>query len=181
MSSRPPAAPLRTARLQLEPLEVAHAAEMVGVLSHPALYEHTGGAPPTEDELRERYRRQARGASPDGREWWLNWILRRDPQAAPVGVVQATVRDGVPQPTAELAWIVGRTHQGTGLATEAARAVVDWLRAHGVRSFEAHIRPGHPASEAVALRLGMEPGGEGRDGEVRWVTPGRIPGPVPRT
>jgi RimJ/RimL family protein N-acetyltransferase len=172
---------VHTARLRLEPLSVAHAAEMVAVLSDPALYEQTGGEPPTEAELRERYRRQVRGASPDGREWWLNWILRPDPGAAPAGLVQATVRHDARGSRAELAWIVARSHQGAGLATEAARGVADWLRAQGVSAFEAHIRPGHSASEGVARHLGMEPTGEGRRGEVRWVTPGRNPGSAART
>ena len=50
---------LTTARLRLEPLRVDHAPEMVAVLDDPALFDFTGGTPPTEADLRARYRRQA--------------------------------------------------------------------------------------------------------------------------
>src|SRR5690242_637901 len=109
---------LRTARLRLDPLTVADAAEMAGVLSGAALYEFTGGAPPGPDELRARYERQAGGRSPDGLQEWRNWILRREPGGQAVGYVQATITDGGRR--AEIAWVVGLDWQGQGYATEAA-------------------------------------------------------------
>lgn len=39
----PIATPIETARLRLEPLEPAHAEEMVAVLAAPELYAFTGG------------------------------------------------------------------------------------------------------------------------------------------
>jgi RimJ/RimL family protein N-acetyltransferase len=168
----PAAELLLTPRLRLEPLRVEHAAEMVAVLADPALYLHTGGAAPSIAELTARYRRQVVGTSPDGGDGWLNWVLRRDPAEPPVGTVQATVRGDGPERRAELAWVIARAHQGQGLATEAASAVMRWLQGHGVRSFEAHIRPGHRASGGVARHLGMEATSGGRGGETRWATPG---------
>jgi RimJ/RimL family protein N-acetyltransferase len=170
VSDWPSAEPLRTARLELEPLGVRHAAEMVGVLADPELYRHMGGEPPSEAELTARYRRQAAGAPPDGREGWLNWVLRTRPGERPVGTVQATVREDARGRRAELAWVIGAAHQGAGLATEAARAAMSWLRSQGVESFEAHIHPEHGASAAVARHLGMAPTSDRRRGEVRWVT-----------
>ena len=155
--------PLATARLALTPLRVADAAEMVGVLADPALYEYTGGAPPTRDELEARYTRQARGRSPDGRERWLNWIVRLASGAA-IGFVQAAVAND----TAVLAWVIAPDHQGRGYATEAAGAVAGWLTEQGVRTFAAYIRPDHAASAAVARSLGMVAGDTRRAGEVRW-------------
>jgi hypothetical protein len=67
---------------------------MVAVLGDPALYEFTGGEPPTLDELRERYERQAVGRSPDRSEEWLNWIVRITDDGHAIGFVQATIRDG---------------------------------------------------------------------------------------
>jgi hypothetical protein len=58
--SPPVATSIATARLTLEPLAVAHAAEMVDVLTDPALYTFIGGGPPTLDELRERFRHGGR-------------------------------------------------------------------------------------------------------------------------
>ena len=149
-------------RLTLTPLEPSDAPEMVAVLSDPALYEYTGGEPPTLAELEERYRFQA-GGSPREGEIWHNWILRLDRTA--IGFVQATVIDG----SADMAWVVGTEWQGSGFATEAARAMRDWLAGNGVRDFTAHIHPDHLASQAVARRLGLSPTGEvDEEGEAVW-------------
>jgi hypothetical protein len=72
----PAATRIDTRRLILEPLQVAHADEMVFVLGDEALYEYTGGAPPALEELRVRYARQVSGPSPDRTRGWLNWIVR---------------------------------------------------------------------------------------------------------
>jgi RimJ/RimL family protein N-acetyltransferase len=71
--------------------------------------------------------------------------------------------------TAALAWVVATSRQGEGLATEAARAMRDWLRDRGVTRFVADIHPDHGASAAVARQLGLAATDERRDGEVRWV------------
>jgi RimJ/RimL family protein N-acetyltransferase len=159
--------PLQTPRLQLEPLRVEDAAEMAVVLSGPELYTHTGGAPPSEAELVERYERQVRGVSADGSQGWLNWVLRLRGDGL-AGYVQATVAPTGPELGADLAWVVGR-RQGEGLASEAASAVAAWLTANGVDMLTAHIAPANAPSCAVARRLGMVPTGEVRDGEDRWI------------
>ena len=158
--------PLASERLLLEPLTVAHATRMVDVLADPSLYEFTGGEPPTLDELTGRYTRQVVGRSPSGDEWWLNWVVALD--GSLVGYVQATlVRADVLE--AEIAWVLSPEHQGQGLATEAAAAVVRWLVDAGVGRLVAHIHPGHVASARVAERLGLRPTDVVEDGEVRWV------------
>ena len=158
---------IRSARLSLTPLAVADAEEMVGVLSGAALYTFTGGSPPSLGELRARYARLATGRSPDGREEWRNWILRREPDRAAVGYVQATIVDGGTR--AEIAWVVGLSWQGQGFAAEAARALVAWLDARGVSIIQAHIHPDHGASAAVARRAGLAPTGQTDDGEQLWL------------
>jgi RimJ/RimL family protein N-acetyltransferase len=175
-SQFPRAAPLSTARLQLEPLRPGHAAEMVDVLADPDLYRFTGGVPPTAAELADRYARQARGVSPDGCEAWLNWMLRAG-TAGLVGTVQATVRGEGPL-EAELAWVLAPAHQGRGLATEAAGAAMARLRREGVAAFSAYIAPAHAASAAVAGRLGFARSGQHRDGEERWTRLERFGRPV---
>ncbi|MEU6947359.1 GNAT family N-acetyltransferase [Streptomyces sp. NPDC046316] len=157
---------LRTARLALLPLAVAHAEEMAGVLGDPGLHTFTGGAPPTVPELRARYERQTAGSPEDG-VVWCNWVVRlREGGEGPlVGTVQATLhRAG----TAEIAWVVGTPWQGRGIATEAVRGMVARLTEHGVRTFVAHIHPDHIASAAVATAAGLTPTGERHEGEVRW-------------
>jgi RimJ/RimL family protein N-acetyltransferase len=157
---------LSSARLRLVPLTVADASEMVRVLSGAALYAFTGGSPPGPDELRARYARQAAGHSPDGSEEWRNWILRREPGGEAIGYVQATIVDEGRR--AEIAWVVGLGWQGRGYATEAAQALVTWLDSRGIAVIQAHIRPGHAASAAVARRAGLWPTGHFDEGEQLW-------------
>ena len=161
----------------MAPLAVADADEMVGVLSGAALYTFTGGSPPTLSELRARYARLAAGRSPDGREEWRNWIIRGEPDRAAIGYVQATIVDGGTR--AEIAWVVGLSWQRQGFASEAVRALVDWLDARGVTAIQAHIHPDHAASAAVARRAGLVPTGRSDDGERLWlrIRPGRDPRP----
>jgi RimJ/RimL family protein N-acetyltransferase len=151
--------------IRLDPLRVADAAEMVDVLAAPELYGFIGGRPPTLGELTEQYRRQVVARSVDGREEWLNWIVRVDEVA--VGYVQATVHEGF---RAVVAWVIGRPFQGRGYATDAAREMLVRLRVRGVRRIEAYIVPGHAASERVAARLGLHATGELSEGEQMWLS-----------
>lgn len=162
-------APIDSPRLRLEPLRVAHAAEMVQVLADPALYRFTGGVAPTLPELEERYRRQVAG--PEGSsEVWRNWILRPVEGGEVIGYVQATIEDE----RADVAWLIGSASQGRGYAKEAARAMCDWLISTGVRELQAHIHPDHVASQRVARSIGLGDSGEvDDDGEQIWTLPGR--------
>ncbi|MCX5211554.1 GNAT family N-acetyltransferase [Kitasatospora sp. NBC_00240] len=159
------AAAIRTDRLDLLPLEPADAEEMAVVLADPALHAFTGGEPDGPDALRARYRRLGAG-SPDPDVSWCNWILRLRVDGRAVGYVQAT--GTLTAQSAEIAWVVGTPWQGRGLAGEAARALLAWLRTQGVRTVVAHIHPGHEASAAVARAAGLTPTAERQDGEVRW-------------
>jgi RimJ/RimL family protein N-acetyltransferase len=155
-----------SARICLVPLTVTDAGEMVRVLSAESLYTFTGGSPPTLDELRARYARQAAGRSPDGSQEWRNWIIRREPGGQAVGYLQATIMDSGTR--AEIAWMVGVDWQGRGYAAEAARALVAWLDSRGIKTVQAHIHPRHAASAAVARRAGLLPTGHIDDGEELW-------------
>lgn len=172
-----PEEPITTERLFLTVLTVDDAEEMVEVLDDDRLHEFTGGRPATTDELRERYRRFTTGPG-DPAEAWRNWVVRTRDGGVPVGTVQATITaapDG--RCTASVAWVTGSGWQGRGFATEAARALVDWLHRHGVDGVRAHIHPDHHASATVARRAGLLPSDEHRDGETVWREPERG-GPV---
>jgi RimJ/RimL family protein N-acetyltransferase len=164
----PTADRLEGPRLTLEPLRVEHAVEMAPVLSDSALYVHIGGSPPSLDELRARYSRQSVGTSPDGRNGWLNWVLRLRDVGRPVGFVQVTLGGGEPMEAA-LAWLVAPSEQGAGLATEATTTVVEWLRSVGTTTLTAHIHPDNAASATVARRLGLVPTDVSEGGETLWV------------
>jgi RimJ/RimL family protein N-acetyltransferase len=152
-----------TGRLDLLPLRVEHAEEMAEVLSDPALHTFIGGTPDTVEALRSRYRRITAG-SPDPAVSWLNWVIRLRAESCLTGTVQATVNGSV----AEIAWVVGTPWQGRGIATEAARALADWLARQPVRTVIAHIHPDHHASAAVARAAGLTPTDERHEGEIRW-------------
>lgn len=190
------AEPLATARLALEPLRVAHAEEMAAVLADPALHAFIGGAPDDLATLRARYARMVAG-SPDPRVSWCNWVVRVTADGRPAGTVQATVgpdrasgdavSDGLVSDgpasggpssggpasgglAAEIAWVVGTPWQGRGIASEAARALVAWLRDRPeVTCVLAHIHPDHAVSAAVARAAGLAPTEERHDGEVKWL------------
>ncbi len=164
----PRAERIATERLRLEPLRPGHADEMTAVLADPELYVFTGGEPPSRVELARRYERQARGASPDGEQGWLNWVLRLRSAGRLAGFVQATVTASDAGLAADLAWVVGARDQGQGLAGEAAAAAAAWLRDAGVVTLTAHVGPANVPSAAVARRLGLAPGPVLDDGETLW-------------
>ena len=157
---------LTTPRLDLVPLRLEDADEMVAVLADERLYRFIGGRPPSLDELRARYARLAGGRSPDGTEAWHNWIVRRREDGRAVGIVQATIRsDGR---TADIAWVIGLPWQGSGHASEAAIELVRWLGTQDVGTVTARVHPDHVASAAVAERAGLRATDEIDHGERVW-------------
>jgi RimJ/RimL family protein N-acetyltransferase len=166
----------RTERLGLEPLAVAHAAELAPLLDDPRLHEFTGGAPVSAAALADRYQRLEKRRSPGGDQGWGNWVMRVRATGRAVGTVQATLpADGPAAGPAEVAWVVAREAQGRGYAKEAAGSLVALLQAAGW-TVVAHIHPGHLASQGVARAAGLSPTGDVHDSEVRWVSsPGVAP------
>jgi RimJ/RimL family protein N-acetyltransferase len=174
-----------TPRLDLVPLQVAHAAEMASVLADPALHAFIGGAPLGPAELRARYQRMVAGSA-DPAVSWCNWVILLRGEGCLTGTVQATISsggaagegaatgvaagDGVAGEggEAEIAWVVGTPWQGRGIATEAARGLVGWLWEQSVGVVTACIHPDHGASAAVAAAAGLQPTDHWSDGEVVW-------------
>ena len=136
---------------------------MAEVLDDERLHEFVGGRPLSVSELRERYEALVTGPGHTTVRW-LNWIVRLRANEMPIGTVQATVAAR----TATIAWVIGLDWQSQGFASEAACALVDWLRAQGIDAIEAHVRPDHLASARVAAKAGLEPTGKIADGEQVW-------------
>ena len=141
---------IETAVCKLEPQLASHAEAMFAVLSDPAIFEHENAPPTSIEALRERYRRLETRRSGDGREHWLNWIVRL-PNGEPTGYVQATVHaDG----RAAVAYEFASRYWGRGLARAAVLAMIDELVArYGVRTLSAVLKRSNERSRRFLERL----------------------------
>jgi RimJ/RimL family protein N-acetyltransferase len=158
-----------TDRLNLEPLAVAHAAELAPLLDDTSLHEFTGGEPLSAEALAARYARLAARRSPAGDQMWGNWVMRVRATGAAAGILQTTLPAGGPAAgPAEVAWVVVRAVQGRGYAKEAAGSLVALLQQAGW-TVVAYIHPGHLASQRVARAAGLSATTDVRDGEMRWI------------
>jgi|SRR5271154_2289820 len=144
---------IESSTLRLEPLVAAHAEEMFGPMSDPAIYEFMPGAPPLSVEaLSTRYVQLERGHSADGNERWLNWVVRLD-SAQCAGFVQATIHPGF---TADFAFVFAPAHWGRGVAFEACHAALPILaRDFGILELFATADPRNICSIRLLGRLGF--------------------------
>lgn len=143
---------LRIAGLTLEPQTAAHAEEMFAVLSDPAIYEHENEPPPSLEWLRARFTKLETRQSADGREQWLNWVIR-GPTSELIGYVQATVR---PDRCAAIAYELSSAYWGRGLARQAIQAmIVELAGNYGVKSLAAVLKRKNARSLRLLERLGF--------------------------
>jgi RimJ/RimL family protein N-acetyltransferase len=139
--------------LTLEPQVAAHAEAMFAVLSDPAIYEHENAPPASLDTLRERYRKLETRRSRDGREQWLNWVVRL-PDGELAGYVQATVYPDLRG--CDIAYEFASRYWGRGLARTAVEAMIGELAAHyGVGALSAILKRGNERSRRFLERLGF--------------------------
>ena len=143
---------LATPRLRLEPQGPEHAAVMMRVLADPRIHAFVPTDPPTDEAaLRERFEQQNSRRSPDGQDYWLNWVVFASEEA--IGTVQATV---VPaEACANVAYMFHPEAWGRGYATEAVQAMLEHLEGLQVNRFEAHIDTRNLASQRLVERLGF--------------------------
>ena len=143
---------IETATLELEPQVAAHADEMFGVLSDPVIYAHRTRPRRRSSGCAHRYRRLETRRSADGREAWLNWVIRL-PESGLIGYVQATVdADG----RAAIAYELASRYRGRGPARAAVEAMIGELVAqHGVRALSAVLKRTNVRSLRLLERLGF--------------------------
>lgn len=142
---------IETGRCTLEPQVAAHAEVMFAVLGDPAIYEYENSPPASLEWLRERFAKLESRQSADGREAWLNWIVRTR-AAGPIGYVQATVHSG----GALIAYEFASAHWGQGLASEAVRAMIGELVEHyRVQRLSAVLKRANHRSQRLLERLGF--------------------------
>jgi RimJ/RimL family protein N-acetyltransferase len=144
----------RTLRLELEPLVLAHADELFEPLSHASLYLYVPRAPfASLRELARRIERLRPRRSPDGADFWLNWVMRAG--GGPVGMLEATVHPA--SRAAEIAYTTFVPAQRRGFATEAVGWLLPWLTSEmGVRRFRATVDTRNAASIALLRRFRFE-------------------------
>ncbi len=141
----------------LEPQTAAHAAEMFKVLCDPAIYAYENAPPASLEWLRARFEKLETRQSADGREQWLNWVIRM-PLGELIGYVQATVRADA---SAGIAYELCSAYWGRGLATRAVSAMTRELAEHyGVRLFTAVAKRRNFRSTRLLERLGFAQGSE---------------------
>ena len=140
-------------RFTMEERRVAHAAELFEVLRHPGLYAYLDEEPPRSvQELAEKLARSELRRSPDGKEHWLNWVVRGE-SGAMAGYVQATVEENK---ETNVAYVFSPAFQGQGLATAAVRRMIEIV----VAGYQANplfivAEAGNLASLRLADRLGF--------------------------
>lgn len=147
------------ARLLIEPLRVAHLAELAAQLRHPAVYEHIGGVPSLEEFVLDR-ERALRGPNEAARgETWLNFLVRERSSNAMLGRLEATVHDDI----AEVAFLFGPSHWGRGLALDAlAWLHEEVIRSCGVHDFWATTVPANTRCQSLLRRSGYRRVSTGR-------------------
>lgn len=137
---------------QLEPLVAAHASEMFIVLSDPAIYEFENAPPDSVAGLLERYRRLETRLSPDGKEHWLNWVIRVE-SGQLAGYVQATVHQSG---LAYIAYELNSSFWRQGLGSSSVSRMLGILQSeYGVHSCVAVLKAKNYRSKALLERLGF--------------------------
>ena len=151
-----------TDRLLLVPLTSAHANRMFDLLQDERLYEYISADPPRSlTTLQTRYSNLENRTSPQGTEYWFNWVLVDRSSENLLGYVQATIP--VNCVFASVAYVLWYEAWGNGYATEALGHMMDWLHeALSVPEFRATVDVRNQRSIKVLERCGFRP--------VRYVT-----------
>lgn len=136
----------------LEPQAETHAHEMFNVLSDPAIYEFENGPPPSEEWLAMRFKKLESGQSPDGKQHWLNWVVRVTSDGL-AGYVQATVLE---DDLCYVAYERASNYWRRGLGRSAVTAMLHELAAHYcVRTAVAVLKAKNFRSQGLLLNLGF--------------------------
>ncbi|MBD2103943.1 GNAT family N-acetyltransferase [Leptolyngbya sp. FACHB-261] len=139
-------------KLKLEPQLAAHAEEMFAVLSDPAIYQYENEPPVSVQWLRKRFTRLEARQSSDGREQWLNWVIRL-PSGELIGFVQATVH---PNHQATIACVLTSKFWGRGLARQSVQTMISELtEQYQVRNLFAILKQENYRSLRLLKRIGF--------------------------
>jgi RimJ/RimL family protein N-acetyltransferase len=140
---------------KLVPRAPHHAASLYEVLRDPRLYTYLDYGPPESAAyLQTLYTQYAGPLSPDGSEYWLNWVVLVGGSCA--GYVQATVP--IDKSFAWVAYMLGHDFWGRGLASAATGAMLNTLRAdYQITRFLACVEVENTRSIRLLEQLGFAP------------------------
>lgn len=150
---------IATQRLSLLPIRTEHAEAMYEGLCDDQLYSYLPEEPPNSlQEIKERYRFLQDAKSIDEKEIWLNWIIFKRDDLAPIGYVQATVSM---VGASQIAYLLFSKYWRNGYATEAVSTAIQWVfDRYDTSLIEAFIDTRNVASQALVSKLGFRLGEE---------------------
>jgi ribosomal-protein-alanine N-acetyltransferase len=149
---------LATSRLRLTPLSSDDLEELVAMYADPEVMLGSSGAavPRTREESQEWLDRTLLTTCVD-----IGHVtFRVDDRASGTFLGRCGLRPDADSPHTALAYAFVRTAWGQGIATEAARAVLDWGSAEGVTTVVGYVLAGNIASQRVLTKVGMVRTGE---------------------
>jgi RimJ/RimL family protein N-acetyltransferase len=163
---------IQTPNLQLIPCELSHFAAIVkeddaalASLLQVSLAEDWLGFPAAKEAMRPSF--EYLKAHPSAFGWWTYLFLHTaDCVLIGLGGFKGVPKEGV----AEIGYAIAPAYRGRGLATEAARGMIDYAFSHPeVRRVDAHTLPEKNPSTRVLERVGMRYVGvvsDPEDGEI---------------
>jgi ribosomal-protein-alanine N-acetyltransferase len=164
-----------TSRLELRPFRPEDAAELHEIFSDPETHTIGGGPLTSLAQTAAWISRRAETELQHGLQWYAACDGAGGGILGNCGLFAG--RTGSAEP--EIGYEIRRPCQGRGLATEAARAVLDDALASGIGRVWATIRPRNTASLRVAAKIGMTPRYTSRTAAGRWSTsPARDESPL---
>jgi [ribosomal protein S5]-alanine N-acetyltransferase len=157
---------LHATRCTLEPLTVAHAAELFDALSDPAIYEFEGEPPPSLERLEGGLRRREARLTPDGKTI-LDWAVRTN-ESRIAGYVQATLHAAN---TAYVSYEFASAFWRQGIGSAAVERMLGELFAtYSVTKFVAVLKSANFRSLGLLRKLGFVAAST-EDGEIHGATP----------
>ena len=145
---------IETARLSLRELREDDAEALASIFSHPSVVLYSGGRSPSLDEVRDGIRQHITGYYAT-RGYGLFVAELRDTGTI-VGRIGFLATEIDKSADAELHYHLAPDAWGNGLATEAARAVLDWgFQGGRLERVVAVIHPDNHASRRVAEKCGL--------------------------
>lgn len=147
---------IKTLRMFLEPVTPAHAPKMFAGLADERGYRFLPEEPPESvDKLRAKYEILTAETSPDGKEIWLNWMLKRRGGEHYVGYVQATIIKA--EKAALIAYHIFPQYWGQQLGREAVKGMLNAIATeYRIREARAYVDTRNLASIRLVEALGFQ-------------------------